>query len=65
MLYDVEMYSNGATTGTPDTSAALPVDAMTVINVGSDSAGGIQPYGNIRNVKIFDERLTDAEVADL
>jgi len=60
---DFELYQDGASVGR-DAAGAVP-SGMTVINIGSQYDDSGQPYGNIRSVKIFDERLTDAEVADL
>jgi hypothetical protein len=62
-LNDVEVYVDGVSVGS-DTSAALPA-APTLMNIGMTVYGGYQAYGTVRNVKLFDERLTDAEVADL
>ena len=62
-LNDVEMYVDGVSVGS-DTSAALPATPA-LISVGSQAGGGTPAYGNIRNVKIFDKRLTDAEVSKL
>jgi hypothetical protein len=62
-LNDVEVYVDGVSIGS-DTSAALPA-APTLMNIGMATHGYTQPYATVRNVKLFDERLTDAEVADL
>jgi hypothetical protein len=62
-LNDVEVYVDGVSIGS-DTSAALPA-APTLMNIGMATNSGNQPYATVRNVKLFDERLTDAEVADL
>lgn len=61
---DVELYVAGASTGTPDTSAAMPTGLIEV-SVGAAFNGSSQPFGNIRNVKIFPKRLTDTEVSRL
>ena len=60
---DTELYIAGTTDKT-DTSATMPA-GLTTIRVGGDNGSAGQPYANIRNVKIFDKRLTDAEVSKL
>lgn len=59
---DVEAYTDGASIGT-DPSATTP--AVTTIRIGHNSVGARQPFANIKNVKIFNTRLTDAQVAAL
>jgi uncharacterized lipoprotein NlpE involved in copper resistance len=62
-LNDVEMYVDGVSIGS-DTSAALPA-APTLMNIGMSGSASTQPYATVRNVKLFNKRLTDAEVAKL
>ena len=61
---DVELYVDGVTTGTPDTSAAMPT-GLTTIAVGTGWAGANNLSGTIRNVKIFNRRLNDTQVGTL
>jgi hypothetical protein len=60
---DVESYYDGISGGT-DVSASMP-DTPVDIGVGiwHDSTG--QPYATIRNLKIFNQRLNDTQVAAL
>ena len=59
---DVELYLNGVSIAT-DTSATMPT-ALSEMYLGS--GGFAQAFdGNIRNVKIFNKRLNDSQVATL
>ena len=62
-LNDTNFYFNGSP-GTVDTACTMPA-TPTTIRIGARYDNAMQPYASIRNVKIFDKRLTDAEVADL
>jgi hypothetical protein len=62
-LNDVEMYVDGVSVAS-DVSAALPA-APTLINIGMNTISGNQAYGNIRNVRIYNKRLTDEQVSKL
>lgn len=62
---DVEMYQDGASDGTPDTSAAMPT-GITTLNVGQVAGGSTgQPNGTFREVKVFTRRLNDTQGASL
>ena len=58
-LNDTNFYFNGSP-GTVDTACTMPA-TPTTIRIGARYDNAMQPYASIRNVKIFDERLTDAE----
>jgi len=58
---DVELYVNGKSTGTPDTSAAMPTGIVD-INVGSDYNEASQPNGNIRAIIMRKGRLNDSQI---
>ena len=60
---DVELYADGQTVGTPDTVATMPT--VTTMHIGSNHSAANQPYGTIRNVKIFNKRLNDSQVGNL
>jgi len=61
---DAGLYVNGASVGTDDTSVTVPI-GITDINIGTTITGVSQPNGTIRNVKIFNKRLNDSQVATL
>jgi hypothetical protein len=61
-LNDVEIYQSGISTGA-DTSATTPT--VDTISVGCGFDDSTQPNGNIRNVKIFNKRLSDSQVKTL
>jgi hypothetical protein len=58
------LYVDGSPAGPEDTSATLPT-TLSTIRIASRYDTGGTPYANIKNVKIFDKRLTDAEVSKL
>jgi len=60
---DAEGYIEGVSQAT-DSSVTVP-SGITDIDIGVDSAGANQPNGYIRNVKIFNKRLNDAQVSSL
>jgi len=61
---DCELYVDGASEGTPDTSLTLPA-APTDINIGSDYNDANQHYGNESLVQLFKSRLNSTAVASL
>ena len=58
------LYVDGLPDGPEDTSSTLPT-TLSTIRIASRYDTGSAPFANIRNVKIFDKRLTDAEVSKL
>jgi hypothetical protein len=58
-LNDIAHCYNGGTVGT-DTSATLPT--VTSLNIGQESAGGIQTNGHIRRAAYYSRRMTNAEI---
>jgi hypothetical protein len=62
-LNDTNFYFNGSP-GTVDTACTMPA-TPTTIRIGARYDNAMQPYASIRNVKIFDKRLTDEQVTKL
>lgn len=58
-----ELYLGGVSIGTHGSSTAPT--GLVLINIGSDQAEAAQPFAPIKNVKIFNKRLIDAQVAAL
>lgn len=58
---DFELYFNGASEGTPDTSGTVPA-SLTTINVGSNPFADA-PFVHVRNFQTFSEDLSGFEVA--
>lgn len=47
--------------GTPDTSLTTPED-FTTIRIGATYQGSLQPYGHIKNLRIWNRAFTDSEL---
>ena len=62
---DAQLYIDGLSQGAADTDVTPDPDPPTTIQIGANNASGAQPYGTIRNVKIFNKRLNDSQVATL
>jgi hypothetical protein len=63
-LDDIEFYVDGDSKGTPDTDAGVG-SGLSEIAIGAKYDSTTHLYGNIRNVKIFNKRLTDEQVTKL
>lgn len=61
---NVSQYKNGASQGTPDTSAAEP-GTLTTINMGQAHDASAQPSGHINNVQIYAGVLSANEIEKL
>jgi len=61
---DVELYFEGVSDGTPDTSANMP-SGQDTIGIGINHADSFHLNGTVRKVKIFNKRLNDSQIENL